>query len=102
MPYIVNTSFHIVENIEPEFVEWVRKEYIPSALNQEFFTSPLFCRLLVQVEEGTISYAVHFRTDNIEAAKKWFEGEGAVLKQKFPADRMLHFTTFMEEIETIS
>lgn len=99
--YIVNTSFHLQECIEPDFVKWAKEIFIPAAITESHFSSPLFCKLLIQVEEGTVSYAVHFRTKDLSAAQKWQNGKGAELKQQFPQDVLLHFTTFMEEIEII-
>lgn len=99
--YIVNTSFHIPSGIEKKFLKWAKEEFIPSALKESYFSNPLFCKLMITVEEGTVSYAIHFRTNDIEAAEKWQNSEGAKLKIMFPPDSLLHFTTYMEEIEII-
>lgn len=100
--YLVNTSFHITADVKENFIRWVKGEYIPAIKSTGIFTNPMFCRLMVQVEEGTYSYAVHFLTSDLDAATRWQECEGAELRNRFRPDQMLHFTTYMEEIATES
>jgi len=96
--YIVNTSFHIPENIKDKFIQWISLEFVPAALKEPYFSKPIFCHLLTNVGEGTESYAVHFSTTDLEAAKKWHDNEAGLLMQKFPPESLLFFTTYMEEI----
>ncbi|MGN1173153.1 MAG: DUF4286 family protein [Muribaculaceae bacterium] len=99
--YILNTSFHIRESVIPLFETWVKKVYIPKAMNSGIFTDHTFTRLLVEVELGSVSYAIHLICDDIEKATRWHDTIAESLKNKFyhqSARQIYYFTTYMEII----
>ncbi len=99
--YILNTSFHITQNVRDQFIKWVKETYIPKALETGILSSPVFTKILTEIEPGTESYAIHFKTENIEKATEWHDTQAAELKADIHNKtnrQVLFFTTFMEEI----
>lgn len=98
---ILNTSFHVHQSLDSEFQKWVRKSYIPSAVNSGLLRAPRFAALLIEVQEECISYAVSFEAETAEDAVKWHDGEGAVLRGELHGrfgEGVVFFTTYMEEL----
>lgn len=100
---IFNTTFHVHESVVDSFKEWVRKKYIPLAIETEGIMSPDFARILIEVQEGYASFAVQFKARSLDVAVEWHDGIGAALRgelsNKF-GEKILFFTTYMESLET--
>lgn len=98
---ILNTSFHVHVSLDSRFREWVRTSYIRSALKSGLLKSPRFASIMIEVQEGCLSYAVSFEAETIEKAVEWHDGEGAALRSelhKHFGEGVVFFTTYMEEL----
>lgn len=98
---ILNTSFHVHVSLDSKFRDWVRTQYIKSALNSRLLKSPRFASIMIEVQEDCMSYAVSFEAETIEKAVEWHDGAGATLRaelhQRF-GEGVVFFTTYMEEL----
>ena len=98
---ILNTTFYVHESIVDQFRQWIRQEYIPSALNCGL-TEPTIARLMMEPQEGMSGYAVQFVADTIESASSWHDEEAATLRGGFcgkHGEKILFFTTYMERLQ---
>lgn len=102
--YILNTSFHLTDRHADRFTDWARRVYIPAALATGHLSSPLFTRLITEVEPGTVSFAIHFRCNSLHEAEQWHDNESAILKtalyKEFQGE-LVYFTTYMEKVEIL-
>jgi len=99
---IFNTTFHVYEPIADSFKSWVRDTYIPKALETDGISAPEFARILIDVQEGYVSFAVQFKAESLDVAVKWHDGDGAELRHELSlkfGDKVLFFTTYMESLE---
>ncbi|MDE5728493.1 MAG: DUF4286 family protein [Duncaniella sp.] len=95
---ILNTTFYVDAMLEREFLAWLKESYMPA--------SPLsggsVARIMAEVEPGFSSFAVRFEAGDLGEAMAWNDGEGAILRgalcDRLGVQRVLHFSTFMEEI----
>ncbi len=98
---ILNTSFHVHVSLDSRFRQWVKAEYIKSALESGLLTSPRFASIMIEVQEDCVSYAVSFEAETVEKAVEWHDGEGAAIRgelhKKF-GEGVVFFTTYMEEL----
>ena len=98
---IYNTTFHIEECIQQDFIEYIRQNVIPQATKSGLLTSPRFSRIFDEHEEKGFSYALEFSTESIEKLEQWNKTESAViftpLMKKFK-DKMVGFSTVMQTI----
>lgn len=102
--YILNTSFHVADSYVNQFVSWARDIYIPAALASGHLVDPLFTRIMLQVEPGTTSFAIHFHCPSVDRAQEWHDTEAARMKEalhKQLQGGVLYFTTFMEKVELL-
>lgn len=99
--YLLNTSFHMDPSVAEEFEGWVKNSYIPTALKSPYLADAVFTRLLTEIDESAVGYAVHFRTTSLDDARKWHDSEAAQIKDEFfrtHNGKIVFFTTFMEEL----
>ena len=102
--YILNTSFHVADSCVDRFVSWARETYIPAAIASGNLVDPLFTRIMLQVEPGTTSFAIHFHCPSIERAQQWHDSVAAAMKESLHKELqggVLYFTTFMEKVELL-
>lgn len=98
---ILNTSFHVHVSLDSRFREWVRTQYIKSALDSGLLKSPRFASIMIEVQEDCMSYAVSFEAETTESAVEWHDGAGAALRAELHrrfGEGVVFFTTYMEEL----
>ena len=97
---ILNTTFYVHESIDSLFLNWVRQEYIPSAL-EHGLTEPTVAHLLMGPQDGMSGYAVQVVSDSISHAQSWHDEEAATLRDTVRGkhgEKILFFTTYMERL----
>ena len=61
---IYNTTFHADKSIDKEFIEWIRREYIPKALAGGILAEPRLTRVF-DTEATTADKAIHCNSARI-------------------------------------
>jgi hypothetical protein len=101
---IINTTFNVSESCEEEWIQWARSEYIPEVIAPGLLVEPRFCRLLIENEADSQSYAIQFEVKDLDTLDTWFKEYGAkiqtVLNERFQ-EKVLSFTTVMENMELL-
>ena len=99
---VYNTTFHIEKDILDESLVYLKKQYIPKAVESGFLQRPCLRRVL-QAEEGEdISLSVQFHVKNIDTLNFWLQNEGNNLHRALVArfgHKIAGFSTLLEEIE---
>lgn len=97
---IYNTTFHVEEAQLQAFLCFVKDEYFPAVTTGGYMTRPRLVRLLGDIGDGLLGYAVMADCAG-EAAdiKKWRKETGdallATLQQRF-GTKVLSFSTAMK------
>jgi hypothetical protein len=98
---IYNTTFHIEECIQQDFIEYIRQNVIPQATKSGLLTSPRFSRIFGEEEEKGFSYALEFATESVSTLEKWNKAESTAvitpLIEKF-GDKVVGFSTVMQVV----
>ena len=98
---IYNTTFHIEESIQQDFIEHILQHVIPQATKSGLLASPRFSRIFGEHEEKGFSYALEFTTESISTLEQWNKAESAAviapLIEKFK-DKVVGFSTVMQTI----
>ena len=73
---VYNTTFHIEKDILDESLDYLKKQYIPKAVESGFLQRPCLRRVM-QAEEGEgISFSVQFHVKNVDTLNFWLQNEG--------------------------
>ena len=97
---VVSTTFHVESSIAKEWVAWVHATYLVNAVERCSMSSPLFMKILTQMEGGE-GYAVQLQCESDEAAERWLNEQQPRLLAEMRSrwgERALFFTTLMEEV----
>lgn len=99
---IYNTTYHTETSCCQEFIDWLRSEYIPTALQRGELSEPRIARILSQERDAGVSISLQFNVADLDMLSRWYEACGSVLieavQQKF-GQRVAGFSTIMEQID---
>lgn len=100
--HIYNTTFGIDTRIENEFIDWLRHEFIPTAVEDgEYFTGHELFRVATQADPGVISLALHLRAEDTADIDRWYADHGSRLYAEILNrwnGSAVYFTTTLEGI----
>lgn len=99
---IYNTTFHVDgEHQLSPFLTYMRDEYLPAALRKGYLRNPRFVRLLTDIGDNLLGYALMCEVDDVVALKRWKNEVGHDLEsafhQKF-GEKILMFSTTMKDV----
>jgi hypothetical protein len=98
---IYNVTIHIEESIHDEWLLWI-KNHIPIVLSTGKFTEAKLTKVLVEEEQGGITYSVQYRAKSRDDLNNYYQFHAETLKKegvhKF-GDKMLAFRTELEIID---
>lgn len=99
---IYNVTCNIPEDIEEEWVHWMKHEHIPEVIATEKFTGFKMLKLLTVVDgnEG-VNYAIQYYCHSLEDYENYNEKFAPALRQKTAekyGEKVLAFRTLLEEI----
>lgn len=96
---LLNTTFHVHPSVDAAFRQWVKEKYLPAAERAGVSLDPVVSRILADSEDGGVNYAVQFKAEKLDVARRWHDTEAHALKEslhRLYGERVLHFTTYME------
>ncbi len=95
---IYNTTYHLDEKDEKNFIIWIKETYLPQVLEHNSLMNPRFCKVLSHKDEG-VSYSLQWEVDNSEILHQWYREQGnqmAVELTSIFKDRLVGFSTLLE------
>lgn len=102
MMIVYNTTFHIEKDVLDESLDYLKKQYIPKAVESGFLQRPCLRRVMHTEPEDGASFSVQFHVKNVDTLNFWLQNEGNSI-HKALVDRFGHkiagFSTLLEEID---
>lgn len=97
---IYNTTYQVDDDINENFLIWIRECYIPEIEKNGILKNPRICRVLSHREDGT-SYTVQWEVESSSLLHRWHMEQGMKLNDemmKIFKDKVVGFPTLMEVI----
>lgn len=98
---IYNVTIKIDEEVEEDWLHWMKNHHIPDVMETGLFEGYKLCRLLLEEEEGN-SYAIQYFCKSMEELEKYQEEYAEALQQEHTErykDRFVAFRTLLEVLE---
>ena len=98
---IYNVTSNIHASISDQWLAWI-KEHIPHVLATGHFTDAKLTKVLIEDQEGNVTYSVQYRAKSREALAKYYKNDAAKLRQEsleIFGDKVLAFRTELEIID---
>ena len=99
---IYNVTCSLEESIHHQWLTWMKEKHIKEVLNTGRFISARLIKVLVDEEQGGITYAIQYLCSNKNELKKYYEIDAPRLRQegqKLFGDKMIAFRTELQLIE---
>ena len=97
---LYNITYNVDESVIEDWLTWMKTEFIPKHIATEFFESAKMVKVLVEEEMGGVSYAVMYRSTNLEVLEDFVANHShkfnKELSDKF-GQKVLTFMTLLEE-----
>jgi len=99
---LFSLTVNIDNDIEEEWLEWMRQTFIPSLWLTGFFQEKRFLRLLSNEEQGGLTYSLQLTIENLskyhEFEKHHLQDFRNMLYGKY-AGRLVDFQTILEKVD---
>ncbi len=98
---LFNTTFHVEDEVLEEWLQWVKKEYMPEAVSTQLLSDPLLCKVLNHHDEGS-SYSLQFKVADTATLHKWCASTGNKLQIRLQTTfgtKVLPFTSLLEVVD---
>lgn len=99
--FLYNVTVGIDKAIEAEWIDWVKKVYIPAVNQTGFFTNAKLYRVVTHDDENSVSYSLQFFSEKIENVVQYLDEHKTNIieahRLKFK-DKHVVFNTLLEEI----
>ncbi len=100
--YIYNVTINIEEEINDEWMLWMKEIHIPEMLATNKFFEAKMCRVVIEEEMGGITYSIQYTTDSKALLDEYFKEDAERLR----ADGMKRFAgkfvAFRTELDVIT
>ena len=101
---IYNVTSNIDKSVHEQWLAWI-KEHIPQVLSSGCFMEAKLTKVLVEDEEGSVTYSVQYRAKSREDLERYYNSYAAPLRQdamRLFADKVLSFRTELEVVDEYS
>lgn len=98
---IFNTTFHAEDEVNENFLIWIKEHYIPEIKKHHTLQEPSFCKILSHRDEGN-SYSLQWKVENSQLLHRWHQDMGVKLQEELTRifkDKVVGFPTLMEVLE---
>ena len=98
---LYNITVGIDPDVEDQWIQWVKTEYIPAVMETDLFTGYKIYKVLHDSEDGTISYSIQCIAKNLDNVNAYFERHASAHQEKLRVrfrDKHVAFMTLLEEV----
>ena len=95
---IYNTTYHVEEGEDKNFLIWMQEHYLPEVEKNGTLYAPRIARILSHIEEGSICYSVQFEVENSAKLHRWHQEQGVFRLRKYLKN--LKKRTYLSDILT--
>ena len=99
---VYNVTTNIADEVESQWLHWMKTSHIPAVLATGKFVSARLVRVLVEEEMGGATYAAQYTATNKDILNEYYAQDAPKLREEAIAifgDKMLAFRTELEIIE---
>lgn len=99
---IYNTTFHVSDDVEKMFLDYIRLQHVPMAVADGIMSNPVLTRVMGSGHDGGTSYALQLQAESVKELQKWCLGTGKKLSARITThfgSSVAGFTTMMDVID---
>lgn len=97
---IYNVTVIIEEDVEQEWLQWMKEKHIPDVMNTGYFLENKICRILAEADGG-ISYAVQYSCTSMADLDEYQEKHAPALQKEHTEKYNGKFAAFRTLLEVV-
>ncbi len=79
---IYNVTVNIDADVHDEWLQWMKEVHIPEVLATGLFVESRMSRMLIEEEEGGITYSIQYTLESMEKMKEYEEKYAPKLREE--------------------
>ena len=98
---IYNTTFHVSDEVEKMFLDFIQIQYLPHATADGTMKYPILSRVMGSAHDGGTSYALQMQVDSVKELQRWCLSTGKMLSERISThfgSSVVGFNTMMDVI----
>lgn len=98
---LYNTTYSVANEVEKEWLHWVKTDHIPTIIATEIPASYRILRLLTEVDNGGATYSLQLDFNAMEDYFTYLNQHADNMQQRIEdrfANQFLSFDTLLEEV----
>lgn len=99
---IYNVTINIDEQVHRPWLDWMRDRHIPDMLATGKFTHAKLARVLVEGDQGGITYSVQYTVQDRKTLEAYYREDAQRLRGEAHGHFPNQFVSFRTELEVIS
>lgn len=99
--YIYNVTVNIAEEVEEQWLTWMRKTHIPDMLQTGKFYKAKLVRVLVDEELGGVTYSVQYTSKSKALLERYYKEDAAALRAAETTLFNKQFVAFRTELQIV-
>lgn len=99
--YIYNVTVNVEEEVQQEWLRWMKETHIPDVMNTGLFQSSHLLEVMVEEAQG-VTYSVQYRVKDMETLRLYQEVYAPKLQREHQSkfsDKAVAFRTILREEE---
>ena len=99
---LYNVTTNIQQEVEKDWVHWMKTHHIPDVMSTGLFKEFKFFRLLVQDDSGGTNYSTQFYADTMEDLNQYLDQHAPRLRADHESrfkNKQVSFRTLLEEVK---
>lgn len=99
---LYNVTVNIDQEVEEEWLVWMKEEHIPAVMNTGFFEDNRLYKLLHETEGGGINYSVQYFAKNMQQVQEYHKKHAEALQEEFKkkfGERYVVFRSLLELVK---
>ena len=98
---LYNVTVNVQQEIEGQWLEWMRSIHIPKVLETGCFESSRFFKLLLEDQSGGTNYSIQYFATNMEQLERYLNTHAEQLRDEHQTKfegKVVAFRTVLEEV----
>ncbi len=99
---IYNVTISVDDTVHDRWLSWMRDKHIPDMLATKKFSEAKMCKVLVEEEPGSTTYAIQYRTKDKETLQRYYQENAEQMRNEGNLKFRDKFVAFRTELEIVS
>ncbi|RAU84387.1 DUF4286 family protein [Pontibacter arcticus] len=99
---IYNVTVNIDNSVADEWLQWMQEVHIPDVMKTGFFLHNQISRMIDEIDNGGVTYAVQYKCRNLEDLEEYQNEHADAIQSRHDARYANQYVTFSSTLEIVA